>query len=60
MNNQIPEGDYCYTIKSIDNDGRMKIDLCPFWSYNKDTQMSVCYHLKETDDILLDDKCKIC
>jgi hypothetical protein len=60
-NTVIPGGMYCYTIESICNEtGRMKIALCPYWKYNKDTGMAECLFLQVTDDILLDDKCKIC
>lgn len=27
----IPKGDYCYTITSIDTSGHMKVKYCPYW-----------------------------
>ncbi len=33
----IPEGDYCYKIRHIDNDkGTIYIDPCPYWRNRKD------------------------
>jgi hypothetical protein len=32
----IPNGDYCYRILSVDNRGRMKTHLCPYWKHRKE------------------------
>ncbi len=29
---KIPKGHYCYTPISIGEDGKMKIQICPYWS----------------------------
>ena len=33
---KIPYGPYCYTIKSIDENGNIKTDVCPYWGKRED------------------------
>lgn len=30
---KIPRGDYCYKIKSVNEDGSLDISVCPYWSF---------------------------
>lgn len=36
VQDKIPKGEYCYTIESVDEDGKMIIKTCPFWSRRLD------------------------
>lgn len=62
----IPIGNYCYSIKEITNEGRIKINLCPYWDILDwlPTQLNgYCHLLNESDFIhggLLWDQVKEC
>ena len=62
---EIPKGDYCYTILSTSSN-EIKIKLCPYWSvdYTKPDQEYGCCALLNIkdweDDTLLWDQVKEC
>lgn len=33
---KIPRGAYCYKIKSVNDDGSISINSCPYWSIKND------------------------
>lgn len=66
---QIPTGDYCYSIQSIDNQsGRIHTSVCPYWSVdnNQAPQNNGCCKLlaiadaDDSSDGLLWDQIKNC
>jgi hypothetical protein len=59
--NDIPYGDYCFKIKEIEGGcGRLKMELCPYYQYLDNGQVSCLYLGIQEEDILLVDKVKIC
>lgn len=63
----IPPGLYCYTIEELLPDGRIKIDLCPYWDQKLDEdeqESGYCHFIEEGDGedgtLLLWDQCKEC
>lgn len=57
---RIPQGPYCYTIKSIeykDNGPIIHTNLCPYWG---EEEGGHCHFLNKTDSILLGDQLKMC
>ena len=60
---EIPYGDYCYTILSIDKkNGIVNTKNCPYWT-RKPVEggefAGYCEYL-QSDDVLIDDQCKCC
>jgi hypothetical protein len=59
---RIPHGDYCYKIVGISPDkihgAVIKVKSCPYYKYKN--SKPYCKFLNQSDDLLLDDQCKIC
>ena len=60
----VPKGAYCYKIKDVIPDVTygfiIKTKPCKYYSHNKNNNRSTCKLLNITDDLLLDDQCKLC
>jgi len=68
MTDDIPYGDYCYTIKKVfiyeTDDFKIQITLCPYYQHFDDGLVGCDYlKIKEDEnnsDILLSDQIKMC
>ena len=40
-NSSIPKGNYCYNLISLSEDGKSKIQLCPYFIYRKLNEVSM-------------------
>lgn len=64
----IPEGMYCYTIRKIYKNGKIKVNPCPYLEFKKDKpnqEKGYCHYLEKGDwedpgNSLLWDMCKEC